>query len=38
MQEIRIDKTGVPSKPFSFSPEADRDEWVDWNKELDRES
>ncbi len=38
MQEIRIDKAGVPSKPFSFSPEADRDEWVDWNKELDRES
>ncbi|MGV8081036.1 MAG: FecR domain-containing protein [Syntrophales bacterium] len=38
LQEIRIDKTGVASKPFSFSPEADRDEWVDWNKELDQES
>ncbi|NPU83819.1 MAG: FecR domain-containing protein [Syntrophaceae bacterium] len=38
LQEIRIDKNGTASKPFSFSPEADRDEWVDWNKERDQES
>ncbi len=38
LQEIRIDKNGVPSKPFSFSPEADRDEWVDWNREQDQEA
>jgi len=37
LQEIRIDKNGVATKPFSFSPEADRDEWVDWNKERDQE-
>jgi hypothetical protein len=36
LQEIRIDRNGVATKPFSFSPEADRDAWVDWNKEQDR--
>ena len=36
MQQIDIQSDGTPSKPFNFSPEADRDGWVLWNQERDR--
>ncbi len=37
LQEIRINKDGVPSNPLSFNPAEDRDNWVDWNKSLDED-
>ncbi len=38
MQQIRVSSTGFPSKPESFTATEDRDEWVDWNQERDREA
>lgn len=35
MQQILIKPDGTASKPFRFSPEADEDEWVLWNKKRD---
>lgn len=35
MQQIIIKPDGTASKPFRFSPEADEDEWVQWNKRRD---
>jgi ferric-dicitrate binding protein FerR (iron transport regulator) len=35
MQQILIKSDGTASKPFRFSPEADEDEWVHWNKKRD---
>ncbi len=35
MQQIIIKPDGTASKPFQFSPEADEDEWVQWNKRRD---
>ncbi|MBA4367758.1 MAG: hypothetical protein C0403_08990 [Desulfobacterium sp.] len=38
MQQIIIKPDGTASKPFRFSPEADEDEWVQWNKRRDEKS
>lgn len=35
-QQITVSPKGVPSKPTSFTPEEDRDEWVIWNQGLDK--
>lgn len=35
MQAISIQPDGTPSKPFRFSIEADRNDWVRWNMERD---
>ncbi|MFH2066969.1 MAG: FecR domain-containing protein [Pseudomonadota bacterium] len=35
MQQIVIKSDGTASKPFRFSPEADEDAWVQWNKKRD---
>lgn len=35
MQQIIIKPDGTASKPFRFSPEADEDAWVQWNKKRD---
>lgn len=35
-QQITISSKGVPSKPVSFAPEEDRDEWVAWNQGMDK--
>ena len=35
LQQILIKPDGTASKPFRFSPEADEDEWVQWNKKRD---
>jgi hypothetical protein len=37
MQQIRISPQGVPSKPESFDPAADADDWVKWNQGRDKE-
>jgi len=36
MQQINIQPDGTPSEPFSFSAEADLDDWVRWNMDRDR--
>jgi hypothetical protein len=38
MQQIRISRDGLPSKPESFSTKEDTDEWVDWNQGCDRDA
>ena len=38
MQQITISPQGVPSKPESFDPKADADEWVRWNQERDKQA
>jgi hypothetical protein len=38
MQQITISPQGVPSKPESFDPKADADEWVRWNQERDKKA
>jgi len=35
LQQIMIKPDGTASKPFRFSPAADEDEWVQWNKQRD---
>lgn len=35
-QQIVISPKGIASKPTSFTPEEDRNEWVTWNQEMDR--
>jgi len=35
MQQIMIKPDGTASRPFNFSPAADEDEWVQWNKQRD---
>jgi hypothetical protein len=37
MQQISISPQGVPSKPESFDPKADTDDWVRWNQERDKQ-
>lgn len=37
MQQITISPQGVPSKPESFDPKSDADEWVKWNQERDKQ-
>lgn len=36
MQQIRVSPDGTASKPQSFIPQDDRDEWVLWNQERDK--
>jgi len=38
MQQITISPQGVPSKPETFDPKADADDWVKWNQERDKET
>ena len=35
-QQITVSPKGVASKPVSFRPEEDRDEWVIWNQSMDK--
>lgn len=34
-QQITISPKGVASKPVSFTPEEDKNDWVAWNQEMD---
>jgi hypothetical protein len=36
MQQISISSQGVASKPQDFDPQADADDWVNWNQERDK--
>lgn len=36
-QQITISPQGVASKPQDFNPQQDRDDWVRWNQERDKE-
>jgi hypothetical protein len=36
MQQISISSQGVASKPKDFDPQADADDWVNWNQERDK--
>jgi len=38
MQQISISPQGVPSKPETFDPKSDADDWVKWNQERDKET
>ena len=37
MQQISISAQGLPSKPESFDPKTDSDDWVRWNQERDKQ-
>ncbi len=36
MQQISISSQGVALKPKDFDPQADADDWVNWNRERDK--
>jgi len=38
MQQLSISSKGVVSKPENFDPKTDADDWVVWNRELDKET
>jgi len=37
MQQIVVNPDGSTTKPFRFSPEADLNDWVRWNRERDKQ-
>jgi hypothetical protein len=36
-QQVSISPDGKASEPQDFDPQQDRDDWVAWNQERDRE-
>ena len=38
MMQVTIGPDGVPGPPRSFTPQEDDNDWVRWNKELDRQA
>jgi hypothetical protein len=38
MMQVTIGPDGVPGPPRTFTPQEDDNDWVRWNKELDRQA